>query len=1210
MLNDFTKSPSNCYFCIGCPTSQIFGIILGLTLSLIPICADVGINEANFQTLRIELPVLDGNVYNAERYSGVDMGSEKFSWVGKLIGNRSGFVSFGRVADSISLKISFSDSSYFYRGPINDFVWQRKTNIGKNCGGCITDLNLQRDPRHRRSQPKTTWQNGDGNLIDLVIVYPEAVRTSAGSTATLEADILSAVADANLCFRNSQVNIIARLVHMEEISYTPTGVLSTDLDRLIDKNDTYLDSVHSIRDQYGGDIVILLTTESDGGGLASTLSYPHHDFESSAFNVTVWDQMGAPDYTLIHEIGHNMGCLHNIEDTSNISEYFVFSGFSYGKRWTSAGQGYRTVMSYDTDPETFPQLIPYFSNPEVSYGGVATGDSDSVDNARVLESTAPYVANFRSSIVQGIVSSNYDVRIYEGNYYTTFGVRLAVDPNASKIVTISNSGDSDLFLGSSPTLTFDSSNWNLEQTVQVLARSDSDSTAGTATLVLSADGISSTSVPLTEFDSGTTTQTELYLAGVVTNSLDVGIEGVEISFSNTGGSVTTDSKGAFVHRLSSGWAGDITPSKDSFSFTPSSMQVSSLSLDQLGIEFTGSQSTVLYVNASATGSGDGSSWANAYTDLGDALNAKVPYDEVWVAQGIYKPGIVRSAKFIIPPNKQIYGGFAGTELIRSERDTTINQTILSGDLGTENDYSDNAFHVVVPLQNSILDGFIIRDGNASENFGDGDDRGKGGGLYAHSTTFSIVNCTFSNNFAKQGGAAIYFIDSNATISACTFADNSANSIGYGGALLIEDSNISIAGSTFQNNLSAYQGGAIRWTNSVGDVTDSNFTQNQNTLANGGGAVHLDTSPITFENCIFSENSTLANNYGGAVKLSASSASFANSLFTRNTSSQNSAGAIYIDSSSNPTFSNNDFHYNSSGEFGGAIVTESSFTFSGGSFLGNSANYGGGISSSASVDLSFEGVLILGNESNASNSSSGGFAYFGFRETTSLFVNCLISGNKSTNRNGVFRPAGSNRFVNCSIVGNESADDGGITLLFSGDSVELDNSIVWNNTSGSSGNDFFVNGQSVSANYSIFNPGQSSGTISGSNNQNVDPEFIDADGADNLFGTIDDNLSLTSSSPAINSGSTGVSNYPSSDMYGNARIGLPDLGPYELLENTLPVFVTDSNQTIYENTTLVQISATDANGNTLVYSISGGADQSKFSIQSDTGRTQFCKCPGL
>ena len=108
-------------------------------------------------------------------------------------------------------------------------------------------------------------------------------------------------------------------------------------------------------------------------------------------------------------------------------------------------------------------------------------------------------------------------------------------PNASKVVTISNSVTLT-YSRCSPTLTFDSSNWNLEQTVQVLARADSDSTVGTATLVLSADGISSTSVPLTEFDSGTNTQTELYRW---CGQFFGGIEGVEISFS-TGGSVITD----------------------------------------------------------------------------------------------------------------------------------------------------------------------------------------------------------------------------------------------------------------------------------------------------------------------------------------------------------------------------------------------------------------------------------------------------------------------------------------------------------------------------------------------------------------------------------------------------------------------------------------------------------------------------------------------
>ncbi len=46
---------------------------------------------------------------------------------------------------------------------------------------------------------------------------------------------------------------------------------------------------------------------------------------------------------------------------------------------------------------------------------------------------------------------------------------------------------------------------------------------------------------------------------------------------------------------------------------------------------------ILYVDAGASGANDGSVWADAFTDLQDALAAAARGDEIWVAEGVYKP---------------------------------------------------------------------------------------------------------------------------------------------------------------------------------------------------------------------------------------------------------------------------------------------------------------------------------------------------------------------------------------------------------------------------------------------------------------------------------------------------------------------------------------------------------------------------------------------
>ena len=180
----------------------------------------------------------------------------------------------------------------------------------RSCGGCRFTQSQWVDPRPRSAaQTKHAWRDADAGQIDLMVVYPTAVKNAIGSFQETVNEINNAVAGANLCFRNSDVQPHLRLVHIHETDYMPTSNLDVDLERLTKKDDGFLDDIHHLRDQYGADIVTLLSTDSDIGGLVNTLNYPSLSFEDSAFNVCVWDQIGAPVFTLAHEIGHNMGLL-------------------------------------------------------------------------------------------------------------------------------------------------------------------------------------------------------------------------------------------------------------------------------------------------------------------------------------------------------------------------------------------------------------------------------------------------------------------------------------------------------------------------------------------------------------------------------------------------------------------------------------------------------------------------------------------------------------------------------------------------------------------------------------------------------------------------------------------------------------------------------------------------------------------------------------
>jgi predicted outer membrane repeat protein len=369
---------------------------------------------------------------------------------------------------------------------------------------------------------------------------------------------------------------------------------------------------------------------------------------------------------------------------------------------------------------------------------------------------------------------------------------------------------------------------------------------------------------------------------------------------------------------------------------------------------------VLYVKADATGTSDGTtSWADAYSDLQDALFVAVAGDQIWVAAGTYTPGGpgARAATFQLRSGVGIYGGFAGTEVSRSERDPATNPTVLSGDLNgndievlepadleDESTRSDNSYHVVTGSgadETALLDGFVITGGNAkyAGNF-------DGGGMINVGTVTvpanpTLANCTFHRNSARRNGGGIYNELGDPTITDCVFSENHGNGAQEGGGGVHNArGSLTLRRCWFGGNTSIGGGAGLYNSNASPTVIDTTF--DGNSADRNGGGIRNNSSDATIINCTFTGNSGM---YVGGMQNSGSPApTVVNCIFTRNEAAKsgvgNGAGGGLGNWNSSPTVINCTFVENSSaGIFGGGLgdAGSSSTTVSNCIFWGNIAN---------------------------------------------------------------------------------------------------------------------------------------------------------------------------------------------------------------------------------------------------------------------------------
>jgi hypothetical protein len=123
-------------------------------------------------------------------------------------------------------------------------------------------------------------------------------------------------------------------------------------------------------------------------------------------------------------------------------------------------------------------------------------------NSRNATSNQPQLVVTSGSVItpQAIVLSSSTLTVPEGSS-KSFGVKLAAAPSSDVVVNIvRSSGDADLS-ASVATLTFTSSNWNVEQQVNISAAEDADTTNGSAVFTLSSSGLPSQTLTATEADN-------------------------------------------------------------------------------------------------------------------------------------------------------------------------------------------------------------------------------------------------------------------------------------------------------------------------------------------------------------------------------------------------------------------------------------------------------------------------------------------------------------------------------------------------------------------------------------------------------------------------------------------------------------------------------------------------------------------------------------
>ncbi|MFG0251604.1 MAG: M12 family metallo-peptidase [Phycisphaerales bacterium JB038] len=270
---------------------------------------------------------------------------------------------------------------------------------GRRCACAASDGPLLGVAGYSELPPADPLRDGsDSVIIDVLVIYTPAARDQAGGEDAMRALVFRAADEMNFSLERTHIAPRIRLVGVQQIDYAedPSDLL-TDLECMSlgwCGGSLQEPGCASVREPVGADLVSLIVQSNPypPRGAAYLLRSLDDFWNADSVAFSVLKRPSLLDDTFCHELGHNLGCHHEREDTSfpGLFDYSHAYRPQYGYQWS-------TIM------HTGVNSILAYSNPDALYDGEPTGvpidRPNSAHNALTIAQSAAYVATYREATV-------------------------------------------------------------------------------------------------------------------------------------------------------------------------------------------------------------------------------------------------------------------------------------------------------------------------------------------------------------------------------------------------------------------------------------------------------------------------------------------------------------------------------------------------------------------------------------------------------------------------------------------------------------------------------------------------------------------------------------------------------------------------------------------------------------------------------------------